>query len=143
MDPGPTALIADAAPMDHDGGVGLKEGSMTHPVIHWEIGGRNGEKLTSFYAELFGWEAIPAGKGYWLVEPHDGGVGGGIMEVEGEVPPHVTLYVEAGRIDATLTRAAELGGRILRAPTPIPGVGSIALFEDPEGNVIGLLSPLT
>ncbi|MFQ5723234.1 MAG: hypothetical protein ACE5G6_01985 [Terriglobia bacterium] len=25
-------------------------------------------------------------------------------------------------------------------PTPIPGVGSMALFKDPEGNVIGLFS---
>jgi len=113
---------------------------MAHPVIHWEIGGKNGERLSTFYSHLFGWHSSPAEAGYWLVPPQVGGIGGGIMSVEGDVPPHVTLYVSVEDLAATLDRAVELGGRIVRTPTPIPGVGSFALFEDPEGNVIGLMT---
>ncbi len=29
---------------------------MGQPVVHFEIVGRNAEKLQSYYSELFGWE---------------------------------------------------------------------------------------
>ena len=112
---------------------------MLHPVIHWEIGGLNGEKLTRFYEDLFGWQPQPAGEGYWLIEPGDPGIGGGILSSPAEVPPHVTIYVHTGDLEETLERAALAGGRTVREPQPILGIGRFALFEDPEGNVIGLL----
>jgi len=34
---------------------------MSNPVIHFEIGGRDAERLTSFYRELFDWQLQPAG----------------------------------------------------------------------------------
>lgn len=37
-----------------------------------------------------------------------------------------------------LSRAESLGGRTVVAPTPIPGVGSFAMFSDLEENQIGL-----
>lgn len=111
---------------------------MAQPVM--QIGGRDGEKLGYFYGRLFGWRPVPAGPGYWLVPPEGGGIGGGLMSVEGDIPPHVLIYVAVDDLEATLERAAELGGRIAREPTPIPGIGSFALFEDPEGNLIGLMT---
>jgi predicted enzyme related to lactoylglutathione lyase len=47
---------------------------MKNPVIHWEIGGHEGEKLAWFYGELFGWTPQPAGEGYWLVQPQPPGI---------------------------------------------------------------------
>ena len=29
---------------------------MGHPVVHFEIVGKDGDKLQSYYAELFGWD---------------------------------------------------------------------------------------
>jgi predicted enzyme related to lactoylglutathione lyase len=49
---------------------------MKNPVIHWEIGGHEGEKLAWFYGELFGWSPQAAGEGYWLVQPQPPGIGG-------------------------------------------------------------------
>jgi predicted enzyme related to lactoylglutathione lyase len=40
---------------------------MTSPVIHFEIGGRDLGRMTSFYGELFGWRMQPAGPEYSLV----------------------------------------------------------------------------
>jgi len=33
---------------------------MGQPVVHFEIMGKDGEKLQRYYAELFGWETTPA-----------------------------------------------------------------------------------
>ena len=112
---------------------------MSSPVVHWEIGGPNAEKLQSFYADLFGWSITPAGPEYWLVGPDGGGMGGGIIQTFGDMPAHVTIYIQVEDLAAALERAAELGGRMVKPPEPIPGVGSFALFEDPAGNVIGLM----
>jgi predicted enzyme related to lactoylglutathione lyase len=113
---------------------------MANPVVHWEIGGREAAKLFSFYGQLFDWQINTENPEYGLVGPSDGGIGGGIMEVASDVPPYVTVYVHVADLDATLAKVAELGGCMVKPPAPIPGVGSFALFRDPEGNVIGLLS---
>lgn len=115
---------------------------MAHPVVHWEIGGRSGDKLQAFYGDLFDWSVEDTGQDYWLVAPAgEGGIGGGIMQVVGEIPPYVTIYVRVEDLGAALSRAEELGGRTVKPPTPITGMGSFALLEDPEGNVVGLLGP--
>jgi predicted enzyme related to lactoylglutathione lyase len=44
-------------------------------------------------------------------------------------------------LDATLAKVKDLGGVPLLPPTSIPGVGAFALFQDPEGNTIGILHP--
>ena len=112
---------------------------MTHGVVHWEIGGRDLDSLTRFYGDLFGWEAAGFDEDYRMVSAGDG-IGGGLMRCRGEVPPYVTVYVSVDDLDATLARVKDLGGTPLVPPTPIPGVGAFALFQDPEGNTIGILS---
>jgi predicted enzyme related to lactoylglutathione lyase len=107
---------------------------MANPVVHWEIGGRDLEKLGWFYGELFDWTPQPAGPDYRLVEASPPGIGGGLIEME----PHVMVYVLVEDEDATLQRVRELGGTVLHEPTRIPGFGRFAVFEDIEGNVVGL-----
>jgi hypothetical protein len=114
---------------------------MANPVVHWEIGGRDAAKLGAFYSKLFGWTINTENPEYGVVGPGgDGGIGGGIMRVHGEIPPYVTIYVHVENLEASLAKAGELGGVTIKPPAPIPDVGSFALFQDPEGNVIGLLS---
>jgi predicted enzyme related to lactoylglutathione lyase len=55
------------------------------------------------------------------------------------MPPYVTFYVAVDDLGATLARVGDLGGTPLVPPTPIPGIGWFAMFQDPDGNVIGLL----
>ena len=113
---------------------------MTHPVVHWEIGGRDVETLHRFYGDLFGWKIDPINPEYGLVETGDG-IGGGIMQSRPGAPPHVTIYVEVENLESTLARVAELGGKPVTGPMPIENVGAFALFQDPDGNLIGLLRP--
>jgi predicted enzyme related to lactoylglutathione lyase len=112
---------------------------MSHPVIHFEIGGSDGGRLAGFYGDLFGWKIQDAGPGYWLVTPEDSGIGGGLMQTRAGMPSYVTVYVATDDLQATLDRAVELGGAQVVEPTEIPGVGWFALFRDPDDNIVGLL----
>ncbi|MEV0790293.1 VOC family protein [Kribbella sp. NPDC050459] len=114
---------------------------MTNPVIHFEIGGHDLARATAFYGELFGWKPQPAGPEYALVPAgaHGAGVGGGLLQTSGDMPPYVTVYVAVDDLRAMLDRAAALGAKTVVTPTVIPGIGEFAMFADPDGNIIGLL----
>jgi hypothetical protein len=112
---------------------------MKHPVVHWEIGGRDAAALRDFYHQAFGWTMTPAGPNYTLVAPVDGGFGGGIMQAPAGAPPYVTVYVQVDDLDAALAEIRRLGGDPLVPPTAIDDSASFAMFTDPEGHVVGLL----
>ena len=111
---------------------------MAHPVVHWEIGGRDAAALREFYQQAFGWKMTEAGPNYTLVAPADGGLGGGIMRSPEGTPPYVTIYVQVDDLDAALARIHGLGGQTVVAPTAIDGSASFALFSDPQGHLVGL-----
>jgi predicted enzyme related to lactoylglutathione lyase len=113
------------------------------PVVHWEIGARDGSKLHEFYRSLFDWkiEVDPQFQ-YGMVETGgEGGINGGISTLPGEAQPYVTIYVQVDDLGAYLAKAEGLGGQTILGPMPIPGVGSIAMFADPEGHMVGLFKP--
>ena len=119
---------------------------MANPVVYFEIGGRNAEGLTEFYGELFGWDinemgaASAAAMPYWFIQNEEGGIPGGIIKTNEQMPPnYVMFYVQAEDLQATLDKAESLGGKAVVPPTDIPGgMGQIAVFMDQENNVIGL-----
>lgn len=112
---------------------------MASPVVHWEIGAADAAKLGTFYQELFGWQITPAGPEYSLVAGADGGIGGGILQVSGHVPPYLTFYVQVDELEATLRHALGLGAGDVVPPTTMTGIGRFAMIEDLEGHPIGLL----
>jgi predicted enzyme related to lactoylglutathione lyase len=94
---------------------------MGRPVVHFEVMGKDGEKLRSFYAELFDW-AIDADNplGYGIIKREmnfEGvGIGGGIGGVPEPLSGHLTFYVEVPDVETALARAEELGGTRLMGP---------------------------
>jgi uncharacterized protein len=111
---------------------------MANAVVHFEVVGKDLEKLTSFYTTLFEWktQSIPE-MGYTLVEKEGDGIAGGIGRDQNGGAGHVTFYVLTPDPQATLDRAVELGGRVVMPVTELPQV-TIALFADPEGHVVGI-----
>jgi uncharacterized protein len=112
-----------------------------HTVVHVEVLGVDAPRLQSFYRDLFGWPVTlnPVGYGYVPIAPADstpltGGVGPSPQR-----QPLVTFYVKVDDPAAILKRAVSLGGKILVAPTDVPGGVTFARFADPEGNVIGVV----
>lgn len=112
---------------------------MANAVVHFEVVGRDMQKLKGFYGDLFGWKTqeIPE-MGYAIVEKEGDGIAGGIGQTPDGGPGHVTFYVSAEDPQAILDRAEELGGRTIMPVTELPEV-TIALLADPEGHVIGLV----
>jgi predicted enzyme related to lactoylglutathione lyase len=103
--------------------------------------GTDGERLRSFYAQLFGW-AIDTGNpfGYGFVQREGVGIGGGIGATPLGLPGHLTFYVEVPDVEAALAEAEKLGGTRLTGVFEVqPGV-ELAHFRDPEGNTVGLLN---
>jgi uncharacterized protein len=119
---------------------------MGRPVVHFEIIGKDGAALRSYYSSLFGWE-IDADNplGYGTVpregntNPDGAGIGGGIAEGPEGYAGHVTFYVEVPDVEAALTDAERLGGtRVMGPEEPMPGL-VIGQFNDPEGHTIGVV----
>lgn len=112
---------------------------MSAPVVHFEINSAMAPQLHEFYSKLFGW-SINADNpmSYGLVETNGGfGIGGGIGPAQG--PNLVTFYVAVPDTDATLARIEQLGGTIVLPTTVIPNMVTMALFSDPDGNIVGLV----
>ena len=117
---------------------------MGRPVVHFEVMGKDGEKLRSFYAELFDWTIDadnPLGYGIVQRETNFEGVGipGGIGGIPEPMSGHLTFYVEVPDVEAALARADKLGGTRLMGPSEVqPGV-ELGQFSDPEGHMVGLV----
>ena len=118
---------------------------MGNPVIHFEIGGEDVERLTDFYSSVFEWEITPLADQLYIADPgSDKGIQGHLFQATEETDSanNVIIYVEVDDIQACLSQAESLGGEILIPPQEIPGNAShFAIFRDPSGNKIGLLQP--
>jgi uncharacterized protein len=120
---------------------------MGQPVVHFEVIGRDGERLQSYYSELFGWQIDSDNPmGYGVVQregntnPDGAGIGGGVGRGPEGYEGHVTFYVEVPDVEAALARAEELGGSRMMGPEEMsPGL-VIGMFGDPEGHVVGVVS---
>ena len=112
---------------------------MGRPIMHFEIASPNLEQATTFYRELFDWE-VGEGQmdGYRLVQTAEGSIGGGLLRTPDGVLPYVTVYVGVEDLPETLRKAEELGGKTIVEPMPIPGFGRFAMFQDPDGVMLGL-----
>jgi predicted enzyme related to lactoylglutathione lyase len=113
---------------------------MANPVVHFEIGARDRKGLQDFYGQLFGWQINADNPmNYGMVDTGGpGGINGGIFQAGPGEPAYLTVYVQVDDLQASLDKAASLGGKTLVPPMPIPNVGAIALFQDPEGHCVGL-----
>jgi uncharacterized protein len=114
------------------------------PVMHFEVVGKDGEKLQRYYADLFGWE-INADNPmkYGMVDAKENGgngIGGGIGEGPDGYEGHVTFYVAVPDVEDALQKAERLGGTRIMGPEEIMGTVTLGQFKDPEGHVIGLVT---
>jgi uncharacterized protein len=119
---------------------------MGQAVVHFEVFGKDGDKLQSFYSDLFGWEVDSDNPmNYGLVQ-RDGntnadgvGIGGGIATGPQGYEGHVTFYVEVPDVEATLAKAESQGGTRMMGPEEVMTGLVIGLFTDPEGHTIGVI----
>lgn len=127
--------------------------SMGNPVLFFEIAGKNGESLRDFYQDLFDWTILPFG---WSI-PHfpndilaidptpppleDKGIKGHIYPLPDDIEMNnrISIFIQVDDLQSTLNKIESEGGQVLVTPQVLPdGMGSIAMFIDPSGNVVGL-----
>jgi uncharacterized protein len=113
---------------------------MRRPVVHFEVIGKDGDGLRSFYSDLFGW-TINADNpmNYGTVSPEETGIGGGIGVGPESYAGHVTFYVGVPDVEAALAQAESLGGSRVMGPEKVMEDIEIGLFQDPEGHLIGVV----
>jgi predicted enzyme related to lactoylglutathione lyase len=114
---------------------------MGQPVVHFEIGCRNSPQTQEFYSKLFDWSITQQGPAAMIDTSAGSGINGHITALGHEPHHYVLFYVQVNDLQATLDRAAELGGQTLIPPTEVPGMGSFAWLKDIDGNVVGLWKP--
>ena len=118
---------------------------MGQAVVHFEIVGKDADKLHQYYSELFGWEINSDNPmNYGTIDRESNlngngiGIGGGIGPAPDGYDGHVTFYVEVPDVGAALSDAERLGGTRMMGPDKVIEGVEIGLFSDPEGHVIGL-----
>jgi predicted enzyme related to lactoylglutathione lyase len=103
-------------------------------------------KAQSFYADVFGWKVKPFPMGdhaYEMIltgDTLDTMIGGYSAPGSGGQPSHWVSYVSVEDVDATARAAAANGGRVVEAPSDLPGVGRRARIADPQGAELALLN---
>jgi uncharacterized protein len=114
---------------------------MAHKIVHWELMGPDGGKLAAFYRELFGWDTqeAPGFDSYHMVDAEQSGIGGAIGQGSEEMPRYQTIYVQVASIDEHLGLAEANGATIVMPRTVVPGMVCFAMFNDPAGNLVGLV----
>jgi predicted enzyme related to lactoylglutathione lyase len=108
------------------------------PVVHFEIGARDPERLRAFYADLFNWSIgdgpiMAIGPGIGGPEPGPAG------HIRRSDQPGVSIYVQVRDLGESLSLAVELGGSALSEPFDVPNGPTLAVIADPEQNQVVLV----
>lgn len=112
-------------------------------ITHTEIPVTDLEEARTFYADLFGWEINPAPgfETYPMWRAPNQISGGALTAREGDFTQPRSV-VEVDSIDEALDMIEELGGHVVTGKQRISGTSWFAVFEDLDGNVLGLYEEL-
>jgi len=120
---------------------------MKNPVTYYEIPVSNLHRAIDFYSSVFDFQfeqSILDGNEMAFFPYYDGesGITGALAKGESYVPgiQGVRIYFSSENIEKTLQKVILAGGKILYPITSIGEWGSVAEFEDSEGNCIALHS---
>jgi predicted enzyme related to lactoylglutathione lyase len=122
---------------------------MGQPVVHFEVVGKDAQKLNGYYSELFGWEIDANNEMRYGMVAREGntgrdgvGIGGGIGAGPEGYGGHVTFYVAVPDVEEALQKAESLGGERIMGPETIMDRITLGHFKDPEGHLIGLVQDM-
>lgn len=117
-------------------------------VIHFEIHADNPEQVSAFYSKVFDWK-ISKWEGpmdYWVICTGDAGErginGGMIRRMPGQSGNRVNSYVctiDAPNLTEYAHRITTNGGKEVVPKMAIAGIGWLAYFTDPDGNIFGVM----
>jgi uncharacterized protein len=113
-------------------------------VIHFEMQVANPEKAAAFYKDVFGWKIEKWGgeeQEYYVISSgndDEPGINGGLMKSpDGEARTYNTIEVSS--VDEYTEKVLAAGGEVALPKMPVPGVGYLAYFKDPQGVLFGVM----
>ena len=115
---------------------------MANPFCHVELMTNDLEGSRKFYKSLFDWklEELPSGD-YTMIQV-GAGTGGGMLKnpVPG-TPSSWLAYIQVSDVAASTKRATELGAKVLKDKSEVPGMGWFSVLADPTGAAFALWEP--
>jgi len=110
-------------------------------ICHFEIPAHDLNRVSKFYADVFGWNSFPMDDNYAFFKTPDG-PGGGFSTCQKPVEdPGYNFYIEVEDIPGAFEKIKNSGGEQVKEKTEIsPDHGFFGVFKDSEGNIIGLWS---
>jgi predicted enzyme related to lactoylglutathione lyase len=121
-----------------------------HGAVCWnELNVHDVERAKKFYSQTLGWsfEGMPMdGATYWIISSQGARVGG-MFEMKGpelaSVPEHWLTYIGVDDVDARLEKAKAAGATICKDAFEIPGVGRMAVLQQPGGAFVAWMTSKT
>jgi len=99
----------------------------------------------AFYEAVLGWTYDDKGEEYggYVTALADGATVAGIMPRTPEMPPgdEWSLYLATDDVDASAAAAAAAGAQVVVPPMQVMELGSMSVFVDPGGAMIGVWQP--
>jgi len=113
------------------------------PVMQWQILAKEPDKVSEFYSKLFAWDIITNNAlNYRMIDTgSERGINGGIWPAPPDGHSMVSLFVEVADVSAYVTKATELGGKVVVPPQKLPDGDEMAVILDVEGIPVGLFKP--
>jgi predicted enzyme related to lactoylglutathione lyase len=135
------------------------------PVVHFEMGYNDKDRIVKFYETVFSWETESMGQemGNYIVahttETGDDGMvktpgninGGFYAKTDSPDSQAPSVVISVDDIKAAIEAVKKAGGKIIGSmdekgnrsmkPQMIPGVGLWISFKDTEGNRVSMLQP--
>lgn len=111
-------------------------------IVHFEIPSDDIARATEFYGGLFGWkvEKMEGPMEYWMFRTTDSAgketTGGGIMKRQMSEP--IINYIGVDSVDKYAKKVQDLGGKIVKPKTEVPGHGWFVICTDTENNTFAL-----
>ena len=122
----------------------------SHGRFFWnELMTRDVEASKKFFADTLGWtfESMPTPAGgatYWIAKA-GGEPAGGLFPIDNpqfaQLPEAWLGYIAVDDVDARAKKVTKAGGKVMREPFDVPGVGRIAILMDPRGAAVGMITP--
>lgn len=135
----------DAAVIGDAPGAEASAAANRHPSVMFEIIAVDQAAAAAFYSKVFGWQYEKGTGGFSYIHFPAGAppLLGGIGQAQTDTPgfePGRNFYLLVDSLETMLERATEAGATALMPPTAVDGY-RFAMFNDPEGNPIGLIEP--
>jgi predicted enzyme related to lactoylglutathione lyase len=117
---------------------------MPNDIAHFAIHADDCQRAKAFYEQAFGWTFEPFGPpNFWLITTSPGALKGALQErrtpVSGEGMIGFECSIAVDDVQAAAKAVEASGGTVTLQPFEIEGVGTLVMFADTEGNVVGAM----